>query len=63
METTKPIEMELSERLGGVGEYYFSKKLREIDDMRAAGREIINLGIGSPDRPPPVSCNLQRLKI
>lgn len=52
METTKPIEMELSERLGGVGEYYFSKKLREIDDMRAAGREIINLGIGSPDRPP-----------
>ena len=35
-----------------MGEYYFSKKLREIDRMRASGRQIINLGIGSPDRPP-----------
>ena len=48
----KPIEMKLARRLGGVGEYYFSKKLREIDRMRASGRQIINLGIGSPDRPP-----------
>ena len=52
METIKPIDMDLSRRLGGIGEYYFSKKLREIDDMRASGREIINLGIGSPDTPP-----------
>ena len=48
----EPIEMALSERLEGVGEYYFSRKLREIDAMRAAGRRIISLGIGSPDRPP-----------
>ena len=48
----KPIEMKLARRLGGVGEYYFSKKLREIDRMRASGRQIINLGIGSPDMPP-----------
>ena len=48
----KPNEMKLARRLGGVGEYYFSKKLREIDRMRASGRQIINLGIGSPDRPP-----------
>ncbi|MEG2758452.1 MAG: aminotransferase class I/II-fold pyridoxal phosphate-dependent enzyme [Rikenellaceae bacterium] len=46
------MEIELSERLNGIGEYYFSKKLREIDEMRRAGREIISLGIGSPDRPP-----------
>ena len=47
-----PIKVELAERLGSVEEYYFSKKLREIDEMRAAGREVINLGIGSPDQPP-----------
>lgn len=48
----KPINIQLSDRLEGVGEYYFSRKLREIDQMRAAGRRIISLGIGSPDRPP-----------
>ena len=31
-----PIKVELAERLGSVEEYYFSKKLREIDEMRAA---------------------------
>lgn len=41
-----------SERLEGVGEYYFSHKLREIDALKRAGRAIISLGIGSPDRPP-----------
>ncbi len=39
-------------RLNSVTEYYFSKKLNEIDKMRKNGREIINLGIGSPDLPP-----------
>ena len=40
-------------RLDTVQEYYFSKKLREVADLRAKGRPIINLGIGSPDLPPP----------
>ncbi len=44
--------MEIAERLQGVGEYYFSKKLREIDELNRAGKNIINLGIGSPDLPP-----------
>ncbi|MFA6334070.1 MAG: aminotransferase class I/II-fold pyridoxal phosphate-dependent enzyme [Bacteroidales bacterium] len=35
-----------------VKEYYFSRKLKEIDQMQKAGKEIINLGIGSPDLPP-----------
>lgn len=48
----KPMKIETAERLAGVGEYYFSTKLREIDQMRASGKEIINLGIGSPDMPP-----------
>ena len=44
--------MEIAKRLEGVGEYYFSQKLREIDGMNKAGKNVINLGIGSPDLPP-----------
>ena len=42
----------LSHRLEGIGEYYFSSKLREIEELNKAGKGIINLGIGSPDLPP-----------
>jgi LL-diaminopimelate aminotransferase len=42
----------VSKRLDGVGEYYFSHKLREIDGLNKEGKNIINLGIGSPDMPP-----------
>jgi LL-diaminopimelate aminotransferase len=41
-----------SKRLEGIGEYYFSQKLREIEELNKAGKQIINLGIGSPDLPP-----------
>lgn len=41
-----------STRLEGIGEYYFSQKLREIDELNKQGKQIINLGIGSPDLPP-----------
>lgn len=41
-----------SKRLEGIGEYYFSRKLREIEELNRAGRAVINLGIGSPDLPP-----------
>src|SRR6187431_3201249 len=44
--------MKTSKRLEGIGEYYFSKKLREIDELNRQGRQVINLGIGSPDLPP-----------
>jgi LL-diaminopimelate aminotransferase len=44
--------METAKRLEGIGEYYFSQKLREIDAMNKAGKNVINLGIGSPDLPP-----------
>lgn len=46
------LKMNIAKRLEGVGEYYFSQKLREIDDMNKAGKQVINLGIGSPDLPP-----------
>ncbi len=41
-----------ADRTNSVREYYFSQKLRQIDQMRSAGADIINLGIGSPDQPP-----------
>jgi LL-diaminopimelate aminotransferase len=44
--------MEVAKRLQGVGEYYFSQKLREIDELNKQGKNIVNLGIGSPDLPP-----------
>ena len=39
-------------RLESINEYYFSQKLREIDALNQQGKNIINLGIGSPDLPP-----------
>src|SRR6267154_325603 len=44
--------METAKRLDGIGEYYFSQKLREIDAMNKEGKNVISLGIGSPDLPP-----------
>ncbi len=44
--------MTTATRLEGIGEYYFSQKLREIAQLQASGKNIINLGIGSPDLPP-----------
>ena len=44
--------MEIAKRLEGIDEYYFSQKLREIDVLNKQGKNIINLGIGSPDMPP-----------
>ncbi len=40
-------------RLNTVEEYYFSKKLREVNLLIASGKPIINLAIGSPDLKPP----------
>ena len=39
-------------RLSSVTEYYFSAKLREVGELNAAGKNVINLGIGNPDLPP-----------
>ncbi|HMP88349.1 MAG TPA: aminotransferase class I/II-fold pyridoxal phosphate-dependent enzyme, partial [Lacibacter sp.] len=44
--------MQTAKRLDGIGEYYFSRKLREIDALNREGQPVINLGIGSPDLPP-----------
>ena len=44
--------MKIASRLAHTGEYYFSRKLRELAALNAAGANIISLGIGSPDLPP-----------
>lgn len=41
-----------AERLQSVSEYYFSRKLKEVAQMNAEGKDVISLGIGSPDMPP-----------
>ena len=33
-------------------EYYFSRKLKEVAQLNAEGKDIISLAIGSPDMPP-----------
>ena len=46
------VEIRPSHRMDCIKEYYFSKKNREIAELRKQGRDIISLGIGSPDMPP-----------
>lgn len=41
-----------AERLSLVTEYYFSRKLKEVAQMNAEGKDVISLAIGSPDMPP-----------
>ena len=39
-------------RINDVQEYYFSRKLKEIDAMRSEGKPVLSFGIGSPDLAP-----------
>ena len=39
-------------RVEQIREYYFSKRLREVANLKAQGADIISLGIGGPDRAP-----------
>lgn len=49
----KEVRIARAHRLDGIGEYYFSRRLREIAGLEAAtGRRIITLAMGSPDLPP-----------
>jgi aspartate/methionine/tyrosine aminotransferase len=43
----------VSERLQQTAEYYFSEKQKQLNWLASQGIEIINLGIGNPDLPPP----------
>ena len=39
-------------RVNEIQEYYFSRKLKEVAQLNAEGKDIISLAIGSPDMPP-----------
>ena len=41
--------IQAANRLNQTTEYYFSRKLKEVRGLAAAGHPIINMGIGSPD--------------
>lgn len=41
-----------ADRLNELHEYYFSQKLKEVSRLRSKGKDIINMGIGSPDLMP-----------
>lgn len=45
--------IEPAKRTNSISEYYFSKKLQEIDEMNRQGAKVISLGVGAPDRMPP----------
>lgn len=49
----KAVTIDRSHRMDGIGEYYFSRRLREIAETEAStGRRIVKLAMGSPDLPP-----------
>mgnify|MGYP000629970949 CR=1 FL=1 len=45
----QPYNIQPANRLANVSEYYFSRKLKEVAQMNAEGKNVISLGIGSPD--------------
>ena len=44
--------IEPAEHVKSISEYYFSIKLQEVANMNADGKNVISLGVGSPDLPP-----------
>ncbi|MDR1671432.1 MAG: aminotransferase class I/II-fold pyridoxal phosphate-dependent enzyme [Alistipes sp.] len=51
----KKVDITCAGRLDTIKEYYFSAKNKQIAELKAGGRDIVALGIGSPDLPPPPS--------
>lgn len=47
------MSIQTAKRLDTVEEYYFSKKLREVRELVASGKPVLNMAIGSPDLDPP----------
>lgn len=44
--------IEVADRIKEVKPYYFVKKLEQVRELKAAGHQVINFGIGSPDLAP-----------
>lgn len=52
LKDNQKFKIQPADRLNAVNEYYFSRKLKEVAKLNAEGKDIISLGIGSPDMPP-----------
>ncbi|MCD7900050.1 MAG: aminotransferase class I/II-fold pyridoxal phosphate-dependent enzyme [Bacteroides sp.] len=53
MKKQNPVyDIKPANRLNNVSEYYFSQKLKEVAQMNEEGKDVISLGVGSPDLPP-----------
>lgn len=50
MQTTKQIVP--AQRVSQIKEYYLQRKMKEVAALNAAGKDIVSLGIGGPDRAP-----------
>ena len=44
--------IQAANKLNNINEYYFSQKLKQIAQMQAEDKHILNLGIGNPDQAP-----------
>ncbi|WP_185869301.1 pyridoxal phosphate-dependent aminotransferase [Blattabacterium cuenoti] len=42
-----------AKKMNQISEYFFSEKMKEINDLEKKGAKVINLGIGNPDLLPP----------
>ena len=48
----QPYKIQPADRLSNVSEYYFSRKLKEVAQMNAEGKNVISMTLGRPDMPP-----------
>ena len=60
MELLHTSKISPASRISQIQEYYFSRKLQEVNARKAAGHDVISLAIGSPDLPPS-QATVQRL--
>ncbi len=49
------MSIQTAKRLETIEEYYFSTKLREVRNLIASGKPVLNMAIGSPDLNPPAT--------
>lgn len=49
------MNVDIAKRLQGTTEYFFAQKMEELSWLREQSVDVINLGIGNPDLPPPAT--------
>lgn len=49
------LNIQPADRVSTVGEYYLQQRMARVARMRAEGIDVVSLGIGGPDMPPPAA--------